>query len=114
MATTGLTPRQGDEVQRLWESYLHNWRRQPGDRDFSFKKHLADYLSALALDAVIGPSGRIAQRCNSQRRRAMRAFRDHLGRRPAAADLLTPLGEAVTVPDYLPEVIRRDIERLAY
>jgi hypothetical protein len=109
-----LSDAQTSELLRLQDQYQFNIIRNFSAPAARFGNNMSGYLGLLAIGAACENQGykRIAERSTKLRQDSLRAFATYLRRRPSPDDLLQELSRVATVPPFIAEAIRRDVERL--
>jgi hypothetical protein len=108
----GLSADQARELHAFRNQYQTSIAQNLSGQALQFGNQLGNYLSALAIHAVIGDDAPQTANVIHLRRLALRAFHGYLRRKPTAEDLLQELTRVVAVPTYIADAIRRDVERL--
>jgi hypothetical protein len=108
----GLTQAQATALSLLRDDYSSRLSGDPLDPTAWFGQQLADYLSALSIDAIIETYEVQSRRSASLRPSLLRNLVRHLGRPVNGDDLVQELARLVSVPEAIAEAIRRDVERL--
>jgi hypothetical protein len=117
---TGLTSKQANQLVAISQRYRDRVGHDAKDPAVWFSVHIGNYLSSLALQTEAEciasqkrPLITLRRSAVKLRRNTMTAFRNYLGRRPTADDLLADVRRFETVPAHIAEAISRDIARLA-
>jgi hypothetical protein len=113
-ATVGLSEAQTSDLLQLKDHYQFSVARNSSGPEAGIGHSMSGYLGLLAIGAACENQGykRIAERSAKLRRDSIRAFEVCLRRRPSPDDLLQELSKVTTVPLFIAEAIRRDVERL--
>lgn len=107
-----FTDEQIRQLIKLKNAYQARLGHNVADLQVWFGTHLTIYLSALALEAEGKSHGLKIRPSTTHRRASVRAFATYLGRKPSGDDIIEELSRIVAVPDFIADVIRRDVQQL--
>jgi hypothetical protein len=111
-ASLGLSEVQAGELMRLRNEYQSRIGYAPTDSAAWFGNQLSTYLTSLCIDAAIENHAYTSRPTTYLRKKILSEYEDYLGRTPTAGDMLHELARHVPVPEFVAEVLRRDVERL--